>query len=164
MRSAPKPRNSYEALLQYSFRILSRKSYTRREIETKLTKRGEKYNLPAFQDAAKKVMERLTELNYLNDGAIITNHLEYRVKVRPQGRYGFLFEMRKRGIDSKAAAREWDKKAIDERALARELIAKKSVQLKELEPRKRAQRISSLLASRGFAPDVIWGIVGEWRL
>ena len=163
MSYAQKPRDSYDALLQYSFRLLSRKSYTRKEIDTKLTKRGEKYNLPAFEDAAKRVMARLTELNYLNDGAIITNHLEYRVKARPQGRYGFLFEMRKRGIDSKAAAAEWDKKRIDERALAHDLIAKKTEQLKVLEPRKRAQRISSLLASRGFAPDVIWELVGEWR-
>src|SRR3989338_10498351 len=115
MSYAQKPRDSYDALLQYSFRLLSRKSYTRKEIDTKLTKRGEKYNLPAFEDAAKRVMARLTELNYLNDSAIITNHLEYRVKARPQGRYGFLFEMRRRGIDSKKAAAEWDKKRIDER-------------------------------------------------
>ncbi|MEK7523787.1 MAG: RecX family transcriptional regulator [Patescibacteria group bacterium] len=153
-------RNPYQSLLNYSFWLLGRKAYTESELLTRLKRRGEKVKLPDLEQTVAQVMLRLTELNYINDDKILENYFEYRLAAKPVGRYFFLNEMRRRGISSKKAAAAWDKRRIEEKSLALALVESHNRQLAGLPLLKKKKKIASLLASRGFSSDVVWGILG----
>lgn len=154
-------KHSYQILLAYSFRLLGRKAYTESEIKEKLARRALKIKLADGEVAAKKVIERLKELNYINDDKILQDYFEYRLNSRPQGKFKFLHEMHRRGILWERAAKEWDSRAICEEPLALSLIEKKSRRFKGLPQVLRKKKIASLLAGRGFAPDTIWSILDK---
>lgn len=158
-RSNLMERDSYKTLLNYSFWLLGRKAYTEAEIFERLNRRGLKVKLPQIQAAIKKVLERLRELKYLDDDKILENYFEYRLKSRPQGKFLFLHEMHRRGIPFEKARAEWEKRDIEEKPLALELLKKRERQLKGLPQVLRKKRIASLLASRGFSPETVWGIL-----
>ena len=60
----------YQILLQYSFRLLGRKSYTEAEIADKLSQRIKRRKLAEGLPAAEKVITRLRELGYIDDKKI----------------------------------------------------------------------------------------------
>lgn len=152
-------RDSYKVLLNYSFWLLGRKAYTEAEIFERLNRRGLKVKLPQVQAAIKKVVKRLRELKYLDDNKILENYFEYRLKSRPQGKFLFLHEMHRRGIPFENARAEWEKRDIEEKPLALELVKKRERQLNGLPQVLRKKRIASLLASRGFSPETVWGVL-----
>jgi regulatory protein len=115
--------------------------------------------IPDAEKTIQKVLERLKELRYLDDGKILEDYFEYRLKTRPQGKFLFLREMHRRGIPFEKAREEWEKRDIEEKPLALELVKKRERQLKGLPPVLRKKRIASLLASRGFSPETVWGIL-----
>lgn len=154
-------RNPYQTLLNYSFRLLAGKAYTESELLTRLKKRAEKVKLLDLEQNITRVMARLKELSYLDDDKILENYFEYRLTAKPVGRYFFLNEMRRRGISSKKAAAAWDKRHIQEKSLALALVESHNRQLSGLPLINKKKKIASLLASRGFSGDVVWGILGD---
>lgn len=153
--------DSYKFLLNYSFWLLGRKSYTEKEISDRLKRRAIKIKLPQCESVIKKVIKRLRELNYVDDDKILENYFEYRLKVRPVGRFRFLQEMYKRGIPFERARSEWEKREIDEEQLALDLIQAKKRQFKGLSAILRKKKIVSLLAGRGFSSETVWGVFGK---
>ena len=151
--------DSYQVLLNYSFRLLTRKNYSEAEMRTRLDRKGKKVLLSDLESAIPKVIARLKEFNYINDDKILENFFEYRLRSKPQGRFLFLGEMRRRGIAKEKAAAEWDKKQVDEQELAKDLIKKKERQFRGLDKYARKKKIATFLASRGFGADTIWGLM-----
>lgn len=158
-RSNPAHKDFYQSFLNYAFWLLGRKAYTEAEIHQRLKRRAAKLKIADAEKIIKKVLERLKELRYVDDEKVLENYFEYRLKTRPQGKFLFLREMRRRGISFEKAKEEWDKREIEEGPLARELIAKRERQLKGLPRILRKKRIASLLAGRGFSPETVWGIL-----
>lgn len=152
-------KDPYQTLLNYSFWLLGRKAYTEAEISERLKRRTAKLKISEPENLIKKVIERLKELRYLNDEKILEDYFEYRLKTRPQGKFLFLHEMHRRGIPFEKAREEWEKRDIEEKPLALELVKKRERQLKGLPQVLRKKRIASLLASRGFSPETVWGIL-----
>lgn len=126
-------------------------------------RRGKKLKLAALENAVEKVIARLKELAYLDDGKILENYFEYRLNNRPVGKFAFMQEMRRRGISREAASAAWEKRNIDEKSLALALIEKKKKNLEKLLPNGRKKKIARLLASRGFSPEIIWSTLETWR-
>lgn len=153
--------DSYQALLNYSFRLLGRKNYSEAEISRKFMQRGKKLKLSRLDAAVKKVIKRLRELKYLDDDRILNDYFEYRLKNRPVGKFLFLHEMHRRGIPFEQAKQEWEKRGIDEEPLALQLLESRKGQWgKEKIPAVlRKKKIIQLLTSRGFSPDIIWSLV-----
>lgn len=166
----------YQSFLEYAFRLLARKSYSEAEMLVRLKRRVKKIQFRAslrgeapaeeteiFAKTIARVMARLGELKYLDDNKILENCFEYRLKIRPQGKYAFLQEMKKRGISVERARAEWEKRGIKEEELALDLLSSKRKQLgmSGLSTIARKKKIAAMLASRGFAPGVIWGILDK---
>lgn len=152
----------YRAMLNYAFWLLGRKQYSEEEMRLRMERRAKRVQVYDAGGLIKKVLTRIKELNYINDDKILENYFEYRLKTRPQGKYAFLIECARRGIDKEKAAAAWARARIDERALAQELLEKRSARLKKIDPKKRKQKLAQMLASRGFAPDTVFSALGDY--
>lgn len=120
-----------------------------------------------------EVVDRLTELGYLDDEAFAQAWIESRDRARPRGEIALRRELQLKGIphdiisaalsdraqaavERAGADAEADGQAGDaDTAAALRLVARRSGSLaRESDPRKRRQKAYSLLARSGFAPDV----------
>lgn len=153
----------YQRFLNYAFWLLGRRAYSKNEIIKKFNLKAKKLKLEEGQagEIKERVLSRLEKLNYINDAKILENYFEYRLTARPAGKYIFLNEMRKRGIDLDVAKTAWASRKIDEEKLAEEFIAGKLEHFKDLDPQKRKKRIAGLLARRGFSADTVWSVLGK---
>lgn len=152
-------KDPYQSFLNYAFWLLGRKAYTEAEIGQRLKRRAAKLKIPDAEKLIKKVTERLKELHYVDDEKILENYFEYRLKTRPQGKFLFLHEMHRRGIPFVRARAEWERRNISEEPLARALLKSRERQLKNIPQVLRKKRMAGLLASRGFSPETVWGIL-----
>ncbi len=152
-------KSSYQLLLDYAFRILGIKSYSEAEMKKKLALKAKRVKMADSEALIQKILERLKELAYLNDEKILDDFFEYKLKAKPQGKFLFLMEVRRRGISREKAEQKWHERGISEKDLARELLERKANQLKKYPPEKRKEKAARLLASRGFSGEVIWDIV-----
>ena len=151
----------YQRFLNYCFWLLGRRAYSRSEIIKCVERKAKKMKLDGSETGQikERVLSRLEELNYINDAKILENYFEYRLPARPAGKYIFLNEMRRRGIDVDAAKTAWNSRNINEEKLAEEFIESHLKRLKGLDLQKRKKRIAGLLSRRGFSTDTVWGIV-----
>lgn len=145
--------------LQYAFRLLGRRSYTNREMEKKLMQRSRRLHIAKPEKDISSVLKRLSVLKYIDDEKILEDYFEYRLKARPQGKFAFLHLMHRRGIPFEKASAAWDNYRIDEEKLASELIEKTERRFVKLPKVLRRQKLARFLASRGFAPDIVWRII-----
>jgi regulatory protein len=123
---------------------------------------------------------RLAELGLLDDAAFARAWIESRDRSRPRGEHALRTELRRKGIadDDIAAALE-DRAAgmrgldedgragavvssADEAAATRLLARRRTVLLREADPRQRRARAYALLARNGFDPDVCAAAVAAW--
>lgn len=154
-------KKTYQSLLNYSFRLLTRKAYTEYEILTRLKRRVKKFSIEGGEAAITKVMARLYELNYINDEKILDNFFLFSLPAKPQGKFGFLSTMRRRGIGREKAEQKWRMNVVSEKQLAVDLLARKSKQISKYKENKRKEKMARLLASRGFSGDTIWDVLGN---
>ncbi|MBI2453805.1 regulatory protein RecX [Candidatus Peregrinibacteria bacterium] len=165
---------SYRLLWEYALRLLALKSYTESEMLKKLSvKASRSGNSPsqafsqvppgaaAHDPAVLKVLARLKELDFLNDGKILENYLEYRLKNRPVGKFLFLREMHRRGIPFEKSAEEWEKRGIQEGELAADFVQRRARKFESMPLALRKKKIGTLLASRGFSADTVWDVLGK---
>jgi len=162
------PKSDYQALLEYSLNLLTRKWYTERELTTKLVLRCKKVGIESADDLITQILVRLRELNYINDARILDNYLEYTLPARPLGKYGFLQKMRQRGIDFAQAELAWNNKNVDEEILARQLAEDRIKRFsRPAENRKKElliyqrKKLANFLAGRGFALNIIYEVVND---
>ena len=106
----------YDKLLNYSFRLLSKKRYTTAEIEKKLkfySKRRsikEKENIP-------KVLERLCELKYLNDEDYARDFVKSRTMFKPRGKILIRRELLMKGLKNELVNKIINSEEIDEESM-----------------------------------------------
>lgn len=155
--------DSYQVLLNYSFNLLTRKNYSEKEMRMRLARKGKKVNLCDIESAIQRVIDRLKEFNYINDDKILENFFEFRLNARPQGKYFFLNEMRRRGIPVKKAENEWGKRRVNEIDLAKKLLASKRKKYADFDVFTRKKKIATFLAGRGFSPETVWNVLDKIR-
>jgi regulatory protein len=124
---------------------------------------------PALCD---EVVERLTQLEYLDDEAFATAWVESRDRAKPRGEVALRRELQLKGvpedvirgvIETRSAASHAAQESDDhsgaavsaDRRAAERLLERRSSSLRrETDPRKRRQRAYALLARSGFTPDI----------
>ena len=77
---------------QAALRFLARRSHSRWELFTKVTRKG------FSRSDINRSLDRLEELGYLNDRAFALEYSRYRLKQSPRGRKLLAVELMKRGI------------------------------------------------------------------
>lgn len=143
-----------EALHEYALRALARRSHTLSELRAKLSRRC------ASVKDVDKVIARLRDNGYLDDGRIAESHSEFRRDHTLLGQRRVLFELRRRGIDESLAERavaevygEADESELARRFLRRRLGARStSIPIKAP---KEILRLYRALVRAGFRPSAV---------
>lgn len=149
----------YEKLIQYALRIISKKRYTGFEIEKKLAQKNDESQTE--NEAVSAVLERLKELNYLNDASYADDYISDRKKFRPRGKFLLARELKKKGLDSDLIKNALEKQQLDEFEIATRALEKKSRQWRSLPLQKQRERAYRFLSARGFDQDAIYKAINH---
>lgn len=174
---------TYEKLLQYALRIISKKRYTCFEMRRKLErflkkansekKENENDKLSNNELADKEALEddyavmeddalivdvlaRLEELKYLDDGQYARDYITTRLKLRPRGQFLLSRELKLKGINSEVAAEILNEQNINEAEIAKNALEKRMRQWEKLPDQKGREKAFRFLSARGFAQDAIY--------
>ena len=129
--------------------LISRVSHSIQGLQNKLKQRG-------FSDGAiRHAVDRLKNLDYLNDRKFAEEWVRSRIERHPEGKYVLLAGLLSRGIDREIAEDCISRLISEEVELdcARRFLTKSSI--KEQEPGLTERSISKKLLSRGFPRRII---------
>jgi regulatory protein len=102
-------------------------------------------------DVAEQVLDRLGEVNLVDDAAFAEGYVRYRQRERGLARRALAYELRSKGVDDEtasAALEELDPEAETE--VARELVRRKLKATRGLDSATRIRRLSGMLARKGY--------------
>lgn len=153
----------YESLMRASYRFLSYRSRSEKELRDFLEKKLKVWKV-AGQSSVNKTMTRLAELGYIDDRKFVAWWVRQRSTFRPKGIRGLKFELMKKGISRELIEEVLSKNTgeedvFDEYAVAQKAILKKSVLLSHLPTIEQKKRLYTFLAQRGFSSDTIGKII-----
>jgi regulatory protein len=144
---------NYQKLVEYALRLISRKRYTEKELKDKLIlKKKDKKTIL-------KTIERLKELNYINDFEYARDFISDRLKFNPKGVKLLKLELKIKGVNEEIIKEALKKANINEFKYAFDLIERKKKYLKKFNDTKKRQKIIWLLSSRGFSSETIYKIL-----
>jgi regulatory protein len=129
---------------------------SRAELAKALRKRG----VP--DDAAQQVLDRLSDVNLIDDAAYAEAFVESRHRGRGLARSALRQELRRKGVDdvvANAAVETID--ADDELAAARSLVARRVASTERLTPEARLRRLTGMLQRKGYSAGVAFRVVRE---
>lgn len=137
-------------------RLLSAAPRTRAQLADALRRKG----VP--EDAAERVLGRLTEVGLIDDAAFARAWVQSRHLGRGLARRALASELRRRGV-----ADETVNEAVEilepqqEERTARELVARRLPATRGLDPAKRMRRLVGMLARKGYSPGLAYRVVRE---
>jgi regulatory protein len=137
-------------------RALTGAPKTRQQLAELLTRRG----IP--DDAAETVLDRLTEVDLIDDAAFARAWVNSRQAGRGLARRALSAELRAKGVDSETAAvavQEVDDD--DERAAARRLVERKLPGMRRLDRMTATRRLMGMLARKGYGGGMSAAVVRE---
>ncbi|MBI4975042.1 regulatory protein RecX [Candidatus Peregrinibacteria bacterium] len=140
----------YEKFSIYAFRMIAKKRYTEHEIEKKLKARG------ADNGICQRIIERLKELDYLDDRKFARDYIDYRVKASPRGRFLISRELRNKGINKDLLNTVLDETPVNELELAKQLVEKKNGKISKLPLIKQKSKMYQFLTSKGFTRETVY--------
>lgn len=135
---------------------LEQGSRTRKQIEDRLVKK----EIP--QDIIDEIVERLVEIDLINDEEFAHDFVRLRHESRRQGTGVIRRELTRKGVD-----RELADEAVstidpeDELENARYLVSKRLPQSRGLDRYKRTQRLVGMLARKGYSGSIAYSVVKE---
>ena len=151
MRSSPRKLSTETDLYTAAINSLARRAYSVYEMRTYLERRAED------KDAVKSILDRLKELNYLDDARYARQFVRLRTELRKQGAFRIARDLRARGVPDRhieAALAERPAES-NEAALVRARLARRIKSLRgPLDERRVASLYRSLLRA-GFSADTI---------
>ncbi len=140
-------RRAYESALHY----VGYRPRSAQEIERNLQ---EKEYAPEVIAAT---LQRLHDENILNDEEFARYWVENRTQFRPRGSQALRYELRQKGIDNATIAAAVEN--VDQDAAAWAALAPKLARFTGLEEREFAQKVSGLLARRGFSYEIVRRVI-----
>ncbi len=154
-----------QKLTEYALRLISKKRYTVEEMRKKLealaskllSKRDESEE--PLEPPIELVIERLRELDYLNDQSYLQNYIADRIRFRPRGEFMIRQELRRKGIDKKLLDDYLMTEKVDELGAAKKLLESKKRRWMNENIQKQKEKAYRFLASKGFKPDNIYKAV-----
>src|SRR5579863_521621 len=151
MRSTPRKLSTETDLYTAAVNGLARRAYSVHEMRTYLERRAED------KDAVKSVLDRLKQLDYLDDARYARQFVRLRAELRKQGAFRIARDLRARGVPDRhieAALAERSPES-NEGALVRTRLERRMKSLRgPLDERRVAALYRSLLRA-GFSADTI---------
>ena len=119
-----------------------------------------KKNVPA--DLATVLLDRFEEIGLINDADFARQWVQSRQRTRGLAPRVLALELRRKGIDDEIISEvlgELD--PADARAAAHRLVSKKLRSMASLDDTTRIRRLTSMLARKGYAPQLAFDVVRE---
>jgi regulatory protein len=113
-------------------------------------------------DVAEAVLDRMAEVGLVDDAAYAQMLVRSKQTGRGLARRALSHELRTKGVDDQTAADVLE--AIDpdqERSRARQLVDKKLASMHGLEASVQTRRLAGMLARKGYAGDMAWGVIRD---
>jgi len=124
--------------------------------------RNKLYEWGLYSDAVENIIADLITTNYLNEERFSKTYAGGKFRIKKWGRIKIKIELKKRKISAyciKKAMEEIEDK--DYIQTLKQLISKKSKEIKGGKSQVRNYKIAQYAASRGFEQDLIWDILKE---
>jgi len=135
---------------------LSMSPKTRHQLEKALAKKG------TPDDIAKSVLDRLTELGYVDDLAYAQMFIRSKTHTKHLARRAMSYELAKRGVHKDLIEEALsDITTEDEWEMARELVAKKLRSGRELSTEVITRRLMGTLARKGYPGAIAGAVIRE---
>ena len=135
---------------------LSMSPKTRAQLEKTLAKKG------TPEDVAKTVLDRLTELGYVDDLAYSQMFIRSKTQTKHLARRAMSYELAKRGVHKDLIEEALlDITTEDEWEMARQLVAKKLRSMKDLGQDVITRRLMGTLARKGYSGSIAGTVIRE---
>jgi len=147
----------FKSGLDYAYRLLGYRARSAREIDSKLEAKG--YD----RSTIRKVIDRLKDLNYLNDLEFARSWVDERMKSKPRGQALLRHELMSKGIDKgiiDSVIAEFIQPE-DEYRMAKGIADQRLKHKGEEDIDRLKKRIHDYLVRRGFAYDVVDQVLRE---
>jgi regulatory protein len=118
--------------------------------EAEVRRRMERQEVPP--DVAERVIERLSDLDLLDDAEFARLWVENRETFRPRSRRMLRYELRQKGVSERVIDRALEQ--VDEEAGARRLALKKGQRLSHLDRSDFRRKLLGYLTRRGFSYEL----------
>jgi len=148
---------AFDKALRQAMNRLNRRAMSRKDLDKKL------YGLGYDGSVREAVLDKLTELNFLNDEDYGRALVDATLRRKPAGPQLLRQKLFQKGIDG-SLVEKLVSEATDGQDLAPgavELARKKLNTMGRCDPETRRRRMYSLLARRGFNPDTISSVMAE---
>ena len=139
-------------LLNKALFFLKFRARTEKEVFDYLLKKIK--NTSYSTDDIKKVIEKLKEMDLLNDKKFIESYVSFRLKNNPKSQKVLILELRKKGIAENLINDYFSQNQVNEEELAFLLLKKRWIRWYRLEEKKRLKKAFDFLARRGFSFEV----------
>jgi len=147
-------KNQSQKLLDKTFRLLSLRPRSEKEIKDYLKKKK------ALPKLSTWVIKKLKKQKIINDNVFASWWVEQRSTFRPRGKFGLTMELRQKGVEEKIIKKTVEEK-VNEPPLAKKLAQKKLKSYKNLPRKEFHQKMSAFLARRGFSWQTIKTVIDE---
>jgi len=107
------------------------------------------------RDDAEKVIEELKEEDLIDDKKFVDWFVRFRITLKPKGKKVLVRELKQKGISDELIEKYFSENKIDEESLAFKILEKRWPRFKNLDSRKRFEKATRFLMSRGFNYDLI---------
>ena len=151
MRSSPRKLSSETDLYTAAINSLARRAYSVFEMRTYLERRAEN------KEAVKGILDRLKQLNYLDDARYASQFVRLRAELRKQGPFRIARDLRARGVPDRHIEAALAERSAEssEGPLVRERLNRRIKSLRgPLDERRVASMYRSLLRA-GFSADTV---------
>jgi len=157
MKSKSAPSESQKKALNYTLFLLSKRSYTRKQIKDKLA-------LKKFSDKDQEfVFAQLDKWKLLDDFQFAKNYIRSKFSQKPSGRRRLFFELIKKGVDKELIEKAFDEELPQEKEQEglEEILAKFTSKNKNLPREKFYSRAMGYLLRRGFSYEEVKKAVSD---
>ncbi len=154
----------YERLINASIRFVSYRMRSEKEIRDFLAKTLTRHHTTA-PSVVSHVIERLTELGYVNDDEFAKWWVDQRTGRKSKGVRGIRMELMQKGVDPmciEQAIRQGMTGERTERELAKTVALKKRESWNKLPAIVCKKKLVDYLSRRGFSSDTIWSVVDDF--
>ena len=150
------------ALYEYAVRSLGRQMRSVAELKRLMRRRVEPGE--AGEVKMEAVVQRLTELKYLNDARFSADYTRLRVENQRFGRRRVQQELTQRGVHSELVTETLDAAYADlpEAELARRYVERK--RLRKPTNEKETARVVRNLVRAGFSTGTVFALLKEWKV
>lgn len=159
------------ALMLYAVNLLARRRYSVHKMQQKLFEKCKKINRTENlteemtgeqQEASQEVISFLLSKKYLNDTEYAELYVISELRRKPSGKFVIKNKLKQRGISNNIISAALSKYTEHgEYELAIEALKKKLVILRESDPRKKQEKLTRFLVSRGFPFTIIQSAIKE---